>query len=46
MYFGTLVVRPRQDQEIDTWQRDRDASRVVAPGRWRAFWQALARRFA
>jgi hypothetical protein len=46
MYFGTLVTSARDDRENATWQRDMDASRVVAPGRWRAFWRTLVRRFA
>ncbi|SPB18521.1 hypothetical protein NOV72_05720 [Caballeronia novacaledonica] len=46
MYFGTLVTQPRNDQENATWQRDMDASRVVAPGRWNAFWRAFVRLFA
>ncbi|WP_321791566.1 hypothetical protein [Caballeronia sp. J97] len=43
MYFGTLVTRARGDQDNAPWQRDRDASRVITPGRWQAFRRWLAR---
>ncbi|WP_250512781.1 hypothetical protein [Caballeronia sp. INDeC2] len=46
MYFGTLVTRARDDQEDATWQRDMDASRVVTPGRWDAFWRTFLRLFS
>ncbi|SAL63645.1 hypothetical protein AWB71_03658 [Caballeronia peredens] len=43
MYFGTLVTQPRKEQE--NWERDRDASQIVTPGRWRAFWHGVMRLF-
>jgi hypothetical protein len=45
MVFGTLVTQARREQDQDTWRRDLEAVSVAPPGRWRAFWRAVARWF-